>query len=41
MEGDLFQYVAAGGDVAIWAVFAMLWRLERRITVLEIRASSN
>ena len=35
METDLLQYLAAGGDVGVWALVFLFWRYERRLTALE------
>lgn len=39
MESAAFEYLAAGGDIGIWLVVYGLWRLDKRITILEIRSS--
>ena len=38
MEVQFLQLLAAGGDTAMLAVAYGLWRLEKRITVLELTA---
>ncbi len=32
---EIYQLIGAGGDVAIVAVFGLLWRLDRRLVRLE------
>lgn len=33
---DLFPYLSAGGDVGIWLVALGLYRLDKRLTILEV-----
>ena len=35
MEAEFFQALAIGGDVGVWALIYFLWKLERRVFVLE------
>jgi len=39
VEGAAFEYLAAGGDIGIWLVVYGLWRLDKRITILEVSRS--
>lgn len=41
MEGAVFEYLAAAGDLGIWLVVYGFWRLDKRITILEVRAPAH
>jgi hypothetical protein len=33
---EFFQYIAAGGDVAVFGLLAILWRFDRRLLKVEM-----
>ena len=35
-DPDVFQWLQAGGDLGVFGIAYLLWRLERRILMLEI-----
>lgn len=41
MELELFKIVAAGGDVATAVIAFAIWRLDRRVYALELKAMAS
>ncbi len=37
MESMMLEYLAAGGGVGIWVLAVGMWRLEKRVTILEVK----
>lgn len=37
MDFSLFQAINAGGSLATMAIAFMFWRLEKRLTILEVK----
>ena len=35
IETELFQLIAAGGDVGVWVLVAVFWKQDKRLTALE------
>ncbi|MDP2505647.1 hypothetical protein [Oceanobacter sp. 3_MG-2023] len=35
MNEQLYQVLAAGGDLGVWALVVVLWRFDRRLAALE------
>lgn len=34
---ELFQFLNVTGDLGTWVVLGFLWKLEKRVTILETR----
>lgn len=41
MEQEVFKLLAAGGDVGTWLVLFALYKLDKRVFMLESRVNGN
>ena len=41
MEVEIFNWIAAGGDIGIVAVLFFLYKLDRRVAVVEMALKTN